>query len=149
MIIDKFIIQTLDSIAMARDKLTRQVEAMPLLFRIRSHRVRLCGGVSSDNFSLCRVDGSGQSMTIINCWFEVVQSGTLVHLEVNLNLNLVIFRSFFSLCSFIAIAYFAIKVSQLMPAAIASLVIVIIVSCIYSCQDEMRFYRKKLSQIFL
>jgi Mn2+/Fe2+ NRAMP family transporter len=122
---------------------------MPLLLRIRSDRVRLCGGVSSDNFSLCRVDGSGQSMTIINGWFEIVQSGTLVHLQVNLNSNLLVFRLFISLCSFIVIAYFAIKVSQIMLAVIASIVIVIIVSCICSCQDEMRFYRKKLSQIFL
>jgi hypothetical protein len=149
MILDKFTIQTTDSIAIARDKLTRQVEAMPLLLRIRSHRVRLCGGVSSDNFSLCRVDGSGQSMTIINGWFEIVQSGTLVHLQVNLNSNLLVFRLFFPLCSFITMTYFAIKSPQIMPAVIASIVIVIIVSCIYSCQDEMRFYRKKLSQIFL
>ncbi len=88
-------------------------------------------------------------MTIINGWFEVVQSGTLAHLEVNLNLNLVTVRLLISLCSFIAMAYFGIKVPQIMFAAIVSIVIVVIVSCIYSCQDEMRFYRKKLSQIFL
>jgi hypothetical protein len=149
MILDKFTIQTPDSIDIARDKLTRQVEAMPLLFRIRSDRVRLCGGVSSDNFSLCRVDGSGQSMTIINGWFEVVQSGTLVYLEVNSNSNLVIVRLVISLCSSITIAYFVTKVPQIMLAAIVLIMIVVIVSCIYSCQDEMRFYRKKLSQIFL
>jgi Mn2+/Fe2+ NRAMP family transporter len=149
MILDKFTIQTPDSIDIARDKLTRQVEAMPLLFRIRSDRVRLCGGVSSDNFSLCRVYGSGQSMTIINGWFEVVQSGTLVYLEVNSNSNLVIVRLVISLCSSIAIAYFVTKVPQIMLAAIVLIMIVVIVSCIYSCQDEMRFYRKKLSQIFL
>jgi hypothetical protein len=149
MILDKFTIQTPDSIDIARDKLTRQVEAMPLLFRIRSDRVRLCGGVSSDNFSLCRVDGSGQSMTIINGWFEVIQSGTLVYLEVNSNSNLVIVRLVISLCSSIAIAYFVTKVPQIMLAAIVLIMIVVIVSCIYSCQDEMRFYRKKLSQIFL
>jgi hypothetical protein len=149
MILDKFTIQTPDSIDIARDKLTRQVEAMPLLFRIRSDRVRLCGGVSSDNFSLCRVDGSGQSMTIINGWFEVIQSGTLVYLEVNSNSNLVIVRLVISLCSSIAIAYFVTKVPQIMLAAIVLIMIVVIVSCIYSCQDEIRFYRKKLSQIFL
>jgi hypothetical protein len=149
MILDKFTIQTPDSIDIARDKLTRQVEAMPLLFRIRSDRVRLCGGVSSDNFSLCRVDGSGQSMTIINGWFEVIQSGTLVYLEVNSNSNLVIVRLVISLCSSITIAYFVTKVPQIMLAAIVLIMIVVIVSCIYSCQDEMRFYRNKLSQIFL
>jgi hypothetical protein len=149
MILDKFTIQTPDSIAEVRDKLARQVEAMPLLFRIRSNRVRLCGGVSSDNFSLCRVDGSGQSMTIINGWFEGIQSGTLVQLEVTLNSNLVIVRLVISLCSFIFMAYFGIKVQQIMLAVIVLIMIVVIVSCIYSCQDEMRFYRKKLSQIFL
>jgi Mn2+/Fe2+ NRAMP family transporter len=149
MILDKFTIQTQDSIAIACDKLTQQVEAMPLLFRIRSNRVRLCGGVSSDNFSLCRVDGSGQSMTIINGWFEAVQSGTSVHLEVNLNSNLVVVRSAFSLCSFIAMAYFGIKASQIILTVIVLIMIVVVVSCICSCQDEMRFYRKKLSQIFL
>jgi hypothetical protein len=149
MILDKFTIQTPDSIDIARDKLARQVEAMPLLFRVRSNRVRLCGGVSSDNFSLCRVDGSGQSLTVINGWFEVVQSGTLVHLEVNLNSNLVVVRSVFYLCSFVAIAYFGIKVPQIIPAAIVLVIIVLIVSYIYSYQYEMRFYRKKLAQIFL
>ncbi len=149
MILDKFTIQTPDSIAIARDKLARQVEAMPVLFRIRSNRVRLCGGVSSDNFSLCRVDGSGQSMTIINGWFEGVQSDTLVHLEVKLNSNLVTVRLVISLCSFIAIAFLEIKASQIVLAAIISIVTVVIVSYICSCQDEMKFYRKKLSQIFL
>jgi Mn2+/Fe2+ NRAMP family transporter len=148
MIIDKFTIQTQDSIAIARNKLISQIHDRSSLFRLRGSPSVLCGEVSEDTFSLCCVYGSGQMMTIINGWFEDVQSNTLVHLEVELNAKIIIFY-LLAHFSFFTVILCGIKHPQVIPAAIISIVILDIVAPIYSCQGDIRFYRKKLAQVFL
>jgi hypothetical protein len=102
MILDKFTIQTQDSVDVAHNKLVGQIHDRSSLSRLRSKPSVLCGEVSSDTFSLCRIGGNGQAMTIINGWFEAVQSGTVVHLEVELNLKMVVVSLLFSLCFIMA-----------------------------------------------
>jgi hypothetical protein len=148
MILDKFTIQTQDSVAIARDKLARQIEATPSPLDLRSNRVRFCGAVSEDTFMLYRIDGGGEPRTTINGYFETVPLGTIVYLEVKLNLKLVLVHLLLCL-SFITVAWHGIKDVQIMCAVIRSITILAIVTFIYSYRDEMRFYRKKLPQVFL
>lgn len=86
MIIDKFTIQTPDSIAIARDKLTRQIDDKPSPFKFC-----MTGQVSGNTFKLYRVGGrSTIPLTTINGLFEAVQSGTVVHLKLEVESSSVI-----------------------------------------------------------
>ncbi len=150
MILDKFTIQTQDSVAIARNKLIGQIHDRSSLFTSRSKPSVLCGKVSEDTFSLCRVSGSGQMMTIINGWFEAVKSGTVVHLEVELNLKVIVFSLLFNL--FFLIMVFSSKVGESQHTDRAVFILFeigFIVISVYSCHLDLRFYRKKLTQVFL
>jgi hypothetical protein len=147
MILDKFTIQTQDSVAIACDKLARQIDDKPSPFEINSNRVRLCGEVSEDIFRLYRIKGGGLPMSTINGWFEAVGSGIVVHLEVKLNLNLIVVYLLFSF-NIICIAFNDRKYVDGEPGLSIGIIIILTIFSIYSCQDEIRFYRKKLPQIF-
>jgi hypothetical protein len=57
MILKKFTINTQDSIAEARNKLTCQIDNAPSPFEINSTRDILCGEVTENTFRLIRVKG--------------------------------------------------------------------------------------------
>ena len=151
MILYKFTIQTQDSANITRNKLALQVKDMHSMFQMRHSilsQAGLCGEVAEDSFEICRVTGRGQSMIIIDGWFETVQLGTLVHLEAKLNLTFVI--SFLLGCFFILNAGWLGRTRHPeMPYIMIGPVIALTIFHIYSYHDDMRFYRKKLSQIFL
>jgi hypothetical protein len=149
MILDKFTIQTQDSVDVARNKLIGQIHDRSSLFTSRSKPSVLCGEVYEDTFSLCHVSGSGQLMTTINGWFEAVQSGTVIHLEVELNLKIFLVYLLFSLCSIMACQGKVREPQHETRAVLMSIAIVSIVFSICSCHLDMRFYRKKLTQVFL
>ena len=148
MVLDTFTIQTQDSIDIAREKLAWQIGDKPSPFTINSTQVILYGEVSEDGFRLCRIKGRGQPITILNGWFEAVQLGTVVHLEVELNLSVVIVYLLFFLCVVTKDWQRTIKNLDGSLTFYTGMMIVITISSIVSCQDEMRFYRKKLTQIF-
>jgi hypothetical protein len=152
MILKKFTIQTQDPTAIARNKLALQIEDMPSPSQMRRSiqlsRTGLCGEVAQDTFEFCRLTGKGLSIIIIKGWFEAVQSGTLVHLEAKLNSTLV--RTFLLACLFnITMGWLGRTKHPEMPAVMIGSVIVFTIFHIYSCHDDMKFYRKKLPQIFL
>jgi hypothetical protein len=152
MILKKFTIQTQDLTAIARNKLALQVEDMPSPFQIQRSiqlsRTGLCGEVSEDTFELCRLTGRGLSIIIIDGWFETIQLGTLIHLEAKLNSTSV--RLFLLACLFnITMGWLGRTKHPEMPVVMIGSVIVFTIFHIYSCHDDMRFYRKKLPQIFL
>jgi hypothetical protein len=148
MILDKFTIQTQDSVDVARNKLIGQIHDRSSLFTSRSKPSVLCGEVYEDTFSLCHVSGSGQLMTIINGWFEAVQSGTVVHLEVELNLKVAVISSLSSLCFIMACQGEVREPQYTIRAVFMSIAVGFFVISIYSCHLDLRFYRKKLSQVF-
>jgi hypothetical protein len=154
MILDTFTIETQDSIATAHDKLSKQVYAKPLLGLRGSF---LFGEVSEDFFWLRRFEvRSGYSffrvelsLTIITGWFETVSTGTVIHLTVEVNMYcLLVYLPF--LLVFTATGWQSLlnKVDGAIFISVM-LIIVPIVSAIFSSKDEMRFYRNKLRQIFL
>jgi hypothetical protein len=152
MILKKFTIQTQDLTAIARNKLALQVEDMPSPLQIQRSiqlsRTGLCGEVAEDTFELCRLTGRGLSIIIIDGWFEAIQLGTLIHLEAKLNLTSV--RLFLLACLFnITMGWLGRTKHPEMPVVMIGSVIVFTIFHIYSCHDDMRFYRKKLPQIFL
>jgi hypothetical protein len=143
MIIDKFTIQTPDPITVARDKLARQIYDKPSPFELR-----IIGEVSDNNFRLYRVQRTTIPVATINGWFEAVQSGTVVHLELELKSSLFIVYLLVALL-------FSIHISQITiinPGKGLSLFTVMmtgfIANFICTCQIEKMFYRKKLPQIF-
>jgi hypothetical protein len=152
MILKKFTIQTQDLTAIARNKLALQVEDMPSPFQMRRSiqlsRAGLCGEVAEDTFELCRLTGRGLSMIIINGWFEAIELGTLIHLEAKLNSTSV--GLFLLAClSNITVGWAGRTKHPEMPVLMTGSVIAFTIFHIYSCHEDMRFYRKKLPQIFL
>jgi hypothetical protein len=148
MIIDKFTIQTPDSIALAHDKLTWHIGDKPSPFTLNSKRVILYGEIYENGFRLCRLLGRGISTTIITGWFETVQSGTVIHLTVEVNLSLVIIYLLFCL-SWLSNDWQ--KISRGIDGSRTIYIMVIImisVNLICSVKDELKFYRKKLTQVF-
>jgi hypothetical protein len=145
MIIDKFTIQTQDSIAIARDKVTRQIDNNPPLFKMY-----ITGQVSENNFNLCRISSGGTiPLATMNGLFETVQSFTVVHLKLEVKSSLIIVSSLFALLFSICISQITINNpgKDLLP--FTGMMIVFFVIFIYSFQKEKIFYRKKLPQIFL
>jgi hypothetical protein len=102
MIIDKFTIQTQDSIAIARDRLNSQIDDKPSPFKIC-----MTGQVSGNTFKLYRVRGRGIPLTIINGWFEDIRSGTVVNLELEVKSSVIIVYLIFVL--FFPLIYGSIK----------------------------------------
>jgi hypothetical protein len=149
MILDKFTIQTQDSIAIAREKLTWQVEDKPSPFTINSTRVMLCGNVSDDGFRLCRLQGKGISITTVTGWFEALESGTLIHTSVELNLSIII--AYLCICLF----WFRYDWHRITRDTDGGrmiyivMITIVIVSSVFSIKDELRFYKIKLNQVFL
>jgi hypothetical protein len=62
MILDKFTIQTQDSVVTARNKLIGQIHDRSSLFGLRSKPSVLCGEVYEDTFSLCHVRNVGWAL---------------------------------------------------------------------------------------
>jgi hypothetical protein len=144
MIIDKFTIQTQDSIAIARDKLTLQIHDNHSLLEIR-----LVGKVSENNFRLYRVrERKGIPMTIINGWFEDTISGTVVHLELEVKSIVIIVYLLFVLFFSVDIWQHKINYAGKDISIYIGMMVVAIAGHMYSFQAEKMFCRKKFPQIF-
>jgi hypothetical protein len=143
MILDKFTIQTQDSVAIARDKLARQIYDKPSPFELR-----IIGEVSENNFMLYRVQRRTIPAATINGWFEAVQSGTVVHLELELKSSLLVVYLLFTLLISIHISQITINNPGKDLSLFAGVMIGLIANLICICQVEKIFYRKKLPQIF-
>ena len=150
MIIDKFTIHTQDSIAEARDKLTYQIDDAPSPFEINSTQDILCGEVTENTFRLIRVKGRGQSLIFISGWFETIQTGTIVHLTAELNSTLVIAYLLFSLQLVFQVCQARTKHTNSFFLCLAiGMITIFTVASIRSFKNDMKFYPKKLSQVFL
>jgi hypothetical protein len=148
MILKKFTIQTQDSIPVAHDKLILQIDDAPSPFEINSTRDILCGEVTENTFRIIRIKGRGQSLIIVNGWFEAVLSGTVVHLTAELNLNLVIAYLLFSLnLVFVVWQDRPKNIGNYLCLPIGMITILTLAS-ILSFQDDIKFYPKKLTQVF-
>jgi hypothetical protein len=148
MILDTFIIETQDSLATARDKLTQQVYANPVF---GSRGSFLIGEVSEDFFLLSRfevraADSFVRSMTIISGWFEIIPSGTVIHLTVEA--NILGYLPFFLVVTAMGWQSVLNKVDGQIFVYVLMIVLPV-VHAIFSSKDEMRFYRNKLRQVFL
>jgi hypothetical protein len=145
MIIDKFTIQTPDSIDIARDKVTRQIDNNPPLFK-----TYITGQVSGNTFNLCRISSGGTiPFTTINGYFEAVKSNTIIHLELEVKSTLIVFFLLFVLFSFVHIWWITRNDSSMFIYIYIGMMTVFIANFTYSFQAEKMFYRKKLPQIFL
>jgi hypothetical protein len=149
MIIDKFTIHTQDSIAEARDKLTYQIDDAPSPFEINSTRDILCGEVTENTFRLIRVKGRGQSLIFISGWFETIQTGTIVHLTAELNSTLVIAYLLFSLQLVFQVCQARTKHTSSFLCLAIGMITIFTVASIRSFKNDIKFYPKKLSQVFL
>jgi hypothetical protein len=148
MIIDKFTIQTQDSIAIARDKLTCQIDDAPSPFEINSTRDILCGEVAENTFRLIRVKGRGHSLIFISGWFETIQTGTIVHLTAELNSTLVIAYLLFSLNLVFTVWQARTENIDSYLYLPIGMITIFTVASIRSFQDDIKFYPKKLTQVF-
>ena len=149
MILSTFTIHTQDSIDIALQKLSWHIGDKPSPFTINSTQVILYGEISESGFRLCRLQGKGQSTTIITGWCEAVQSGTIIHLVVEFNLSLII--CYLLLClSWLSNDWQRI-IRNIDGCRIIYIILImwILVYSICSSQDELRFYKKKLNQVFL
>ena len=142
MVIDKFTIQTQDSIAITRDKLTRKIDNRYSLFEMHMH-----GEVSKNAFRLYRVAKRRIPLTTMNGWFEDVRSGTVVHLELEVKSAMVIGYLLFILL-FSTHVWQIIINNSCKNTGMYMIIIIMFVLHIYSFQAEKIFYRKKLPQIF-
>lgn len=149
MILKKFTINTQDSIAEARDKLTCQIDDAPSPFEINSTRDILCGEVTENTFRLIRVKGRGQSLIFINGWFEAIQTGTIVHLTAELNSTLVIACLLFYLQLIFQVCQARTKHTNIFLCLATGMITIFMMVLIRSFQDDIKFYPKKLSQVFL
>jgi hypothetical protein len=151
MILDTFTIETQDSLATARDKLSQQVYAKPVF---GSRGSFLIGEVSEDFFWLNRYEvysayTFNRSATIINGWFETVPSGTTIHLtvEVHTSVYSVLFLLFIIAMNWRSVLN---KVDILIFIYVLMIVLPFVFAyAIFSIKGEMRFYRNKLKQVFL
>jgi hypothetical protein len=149
MILKKFTIHTQDSIAEARDKLTCQIDDVPSPFEINSTRDILCGEVTENTFRLIRVKGRGQSLIFISGLFEAIQTGTIVHLTAELNLTLVIAYLLFYLQLVFQVCQARTEHTNSFLCLAIGMITIFMVSLARSFKDDMKFYPKKLSQVFL
>ena len=148
MILKKFTIQTQDSIPIARDKLTLQINDAPSPFEIGSNRDILCGEVSENTFRIIRIKGKGQSLIIVNGWFEAVLSGTVVHLTAELNLTLVVVYLLFSVNLVFVVWQDRTKSIGNYLCIPVGMITIFTLATIRSFQDDIKFYPKKLTQVF-
>jgi hypothetical protein len=150
MILKKFTIHTQYSIAEARDKLTCQFDNKVSPFEFRFARDTLDGEVNENTFWLVRRQGGQQSPILIKGWFEAAKIGTIVHLAAELNsiLTIVVFGILLQL------AWSEWQQGAKLTHGYLGLYIIItiitlgIVSFIITSQKDLRFYPKKLAQIF-
>lgn len=162
MILNTFTIQTQDSILIARQKLIGKIDASPKLFEYPSNQVTLCGEVSESSFKLSRRRGARKyPLTTIRGKFEVVPIGTVIHLTVELNLLVIVPLLLFIVFGCSSEWQKMLKSSRdldllhshtmdiLFVGIAVVMPVIMIVASISSYQDELKFYRKKLTQIFL
>lgn len=148
MILKKFTIHTQDSIAIARDKLTCQIDAAPSPFEINSIRDIFCGEVTENTFRIIRVKGRGQSLIIVNGLFETVQTGTVVHVTAALNSTLVVAYLLFSLNLIFMAWPDRIKNMGNCLCLPIGIITIFALASIRSFQNDIKFYPKKLTQVF-
>jgi hypothetical protein len=86
---------------------------------------------------------------IINGWFEAVQTGTIVHLIVELNLTLVIAYLLFSLDLIFREWQNRTNHTDGSLGLSIGIITIFTVASIFSFQDDLKFYPKKLTQVFL
>jgi hypothetical protein len=144
MIIDKFTIQTPDSIAIARDKLNRQIDDKSSL-----HKSYMTGQVSGNTFKLYCISRRTIPLTTIYGYFETVQSGTVVHLELEVKSIIIIGFSLFILFLSVDTWQKAINIPSTGTYVWIVMIVIFSVNFVHSFQSEKIFYRKKLPQIFL
>ncbi len=121
----------------------------PSPFEINSTRDILCGEVTENTFRLIRVQGRGQSLIFISGWFETIQTGTVIHLTAELNSTLAIAYSLFSVNLVLMVWQGGTKHIDNYLCLPIGMITIFTVASIRSFKNDMKFYPKKLSQVFL